>query len=448
MSKQKVLIVEPNRDDSESIRSVFDEFSAETVPVFSGRSALDTLSSCHVSLVVINTRLRDFDGSDFLNIITSKTLSIPVIAISDSASVRESVNVMRMGAVDYWVKPLDKQYARETVKNYLQQNSYKDVVLESDHSRQLFEIARRVAKSDVSVLVTGESGSGKEVICRYLHAQSSRAAAPFVAVNCAAIPENMLESLLFGYEKGAFTGAYQSHAGKFEQAQGGTILLDEISEIPTALQAKLLRVIQEKEVERICGNKPIALNVRVLATTNRNLKEEVSNGNFREDLYYRLNVFPLHLRPLRARTEDIIPLAKALINKHASFSAAKPQLSAAAELSLLGYKWPGNIRELENVIQRALVLAGGESITESALMFDAAEQPQPALVENGSSGLLEDAVKNSEQDKILEVMEQVNGSRKKAAAILGISDRTLRYKLAKLRDEGCEIPSSYNAKCA
>src|SRR5690348_9672506 len=223
-------------------------------------------------------------------------------------------------------------------------------------SRLIMDLARRVAGTDCSVLIVGESGTGKEVLARLIHRASPRAGKPFVAINCAAIPENMLEAMLFGYEKGSFTGAHAAHAGKFEQAQGGTLLLDEITEMPLALQAKLLRVLQEREVERLGGRTRVSLDVRVIATTNRRLREAVAAGRFREDLYYRLNVFPLAIAPLRQRRDDVLPLAMQLLTSRCRPGEPIPALSAEAAHPLLTYGWPGNVRELDNLLQRALIL--------------------------------------------------------------------------------------------
>src|ERR1700756_228440 len=242
------------------------------------------------------------------------------------------------------------------------------------NSIRLIELARRVAASDCTVLIVGESGTGKEVLARFIHRCSPRNREPFIAVNCAAIPENMLEAMLFGYERGAFTGAHAAHPGKFEQAQGGTLLLDEITEMPLGLQAKLLRVLQEREVERLGGRTPIPLDVRVLATTNRRLREEVAAGRFREDLYYRLNVFPLAIAPLRSRRDDILPLAMQLLSARARPGEQIPALSAEAAHLLLTYQWPGNVRELDNLLQRALILVNGPVILPAHIQFELANE--------------------------------------------------------------------------
>lgn len=349
-------------------------------------------------------------------------------------------------------------------------------------SRRLMELARRVARSECTVLIAGESGTGKEVLARYIHRHSERAALPFIAINCAAIPENMLEAMLFGWERGAFTGAHSTHPGKFEQAQGGTLLLDEISEIPMSLQAKLLRVLQEHEVERLGAKQPIALNVRVIAATNRHLRADVIAGRFREDLYYRLNVFPLTPLPLRARREDVLPLAMRSLAAHCKPGTRIPALLPDAAQLLLTYEWPGNVRELENVMQRALVLCEGDLIRAAHIVFEApgseardadasatpTEMPAKdpgaiaphAATEPGAraaafvaltgslvlaesvalaeSMVLAESLALAERQVILKAL-RAHASRERAAAQLGISARTLRYKLARLRAAGVDL---------
>ncbi len=319
-------------------------------------------------------------------------------------------------------------------------DSLEPVAVDSS-SRLVLELARRVAATDCTVLIVGESGTGKEVLARLIHRASPRAAKSFVAVNCAAIPENMLEAMLFGYEKGSFTGAHASHAGKFEQAQGGTLLLDEITEMPLALQAKLLRVLQEREVERIGGTEALALDVRVLATTNRNLRAEVAAGRFREDLYYRLNVFPLALAPLRDRRDDILPLATHLLQQRARPGTRIPALSADVAHLLLTYPWPGNVRELDNLLQRALVLNDGSVIEAGHILFE--KQPSSAdLGAKSESPMLQRTRERAERDLILEALRAAHGSRREVAEKLGISPRTLRYKLARIRSAGIDVPAA------
>jgi len=274
-----------------------------------------------------------------------------------------------------------------------------------------------------------------------------RKCGPFVAINCAAIPENMLEAVLFGYEKGAFTGAYQARAGKFEQAQGGTLLLDEISEMDMGLQAKLLRVLQEREVERLGGRDVVNLDVRVIATSNRIMREEVAAGRFREDLFYRLNVFPLHLAPLRERPSDILPIAQRLIERHCPANMPVPNLCPNAEQALLAHAWPGNVRELENVLQRAIIMMSGDCIEAADLHFEltgpgvgTSSSAPLAVISPVANDRLDADLRSREQELILEALAAGNGSRKSAAERLGISPRTLRYKLARMREDGIAVP--------
>lgn len=316
-----------------------------------------------------------------------------------------------------------------------------DPVVCAAASRRLIELARRVAASDCTVLINGESGTGKEVLAKFIHHNSPRAREPFVAVNCAAIPENMLEAMLFGYERGAFTGAHAAHPGKFEQAQNGTLLLDEVTEMPLSLQAKLLRVLQEREVERLGSRQSIALNVRVIATTNRQLRSEVTAGRFREDLYYRLNVFPLVVTPLRERRDDVLPLAMRLLTLRCKPGARIPALSADAAHLLLTYPWPGNVRELDNVMQRALILVNGSVIDPEHIQFEVIfNECAPSLPARLATGALSDSLENAERTLLLDALRDGAGSRREIAEKLGISPRTLRYKLARLREAGVDLP--------
>jgi two-component system response regulator FlrC len=329
-----------------------------------------------------------------------------------------------------------------------------DLIATAEVSRRLTDLARRVAASDCTVLIAGESGTGKEVLARFIHRNSPRADRAFVAVNCAAIPENMLEAILFGYERGAFTGAHAAHPGKFEQAQGGTLLLDEVTEMPLGLQAKLLRVLQEREVERLGGRTPVSLDVRVLATTNRNLRGEVAAGRFREDLYYRLNVFPLTTAPLRERRDDVLPLAMHVLNARCRPGERIPALSAEAAHILLTHSWPGNVRELDNVMQRAVILANGPVIKAENIQIEEgcrlwavgcsqSEEPDAdptlATAYSPQPTALSDSLSAAERDLILDALRSDHGNRQAMAKRLGISPRTLRYKLAKLREAGVEV---------
>jgi two-component system, response regulator FlrC len=320
----------------------------------------------------------------------------------------------------------------------------REPVVVDNATRALYALATRVATTDCTVLLSGESGTGKEVLAKFIHERSPRGRQPFVAINCAAIPENMLEAMLFGYERGAFTGAHAAHAGKFEQAQGGTLLLDEITEMPLSLQAKLLRVLQEREVERLGSRSMVSLDVRVIATTNRDLRAEVTAGNFREDLFYRLCVFPMSIPALRERRDDVLPLAMRLLEVRTQPGHRIPALSADAAQMLLSYSWPGNIRELDNLLQRALILASGAVIDAVHIRFEGLrESVMPrmpaALVEMGRA--LRGSLRATEGRILLDALR--NGqSRREVAEQLGISPRTLRYKLAQLRSAGVDVPAA------
>jgi two-component system response regulator FlrC len=380
------------------------------------------------------------DGDELLTQVRNRYPSIPFLMMTAHASIERAVSAIRDGAVDYLQKPFEaaalvSAVERMTIGSKLDSGM---MIAEDPATKSILDVARRVAPSDASIMISGESGTGKEVLAKTIHEFSNRADGPFVALNCAAIPENMLEAILFGYEKGAFTGAQVAREGKFEQANGGTLLLDEISEMALELQSKLLRVLQEQEVERLGGKSVIPLNVRVLATTNRKLTEEVASGRFREDLYFRLNVFPMELPPLRARREDIIPLSHRFIKAYAAERAL--DLSTSAEGKLMSHGWRGNIRELGNCIHRACILASGSTITPSDLVFD-----ELTTSSSSSDQPAGDDLKGNERDLILAALRDSNGNRKLASERLGISGRTLRYKLAKYKEDGITIPETVAA---
>ncbi|MDO9191122.1 MAG: sigma-54 dependent transcriptional regulator, partial [Sulfurimicrobium sp.] len=384
--------------------------------------------------------MQPMDGYTLLLEIKQAYPHVPVLLMTAYGMIDKAVEAMRAGACHYLTKPFEPDILLAEVVRYMlpaPADGAVEMIAEDVRSRELFALAQRVAATVATVMITGESGTGKEVVARFIHRFSPHADGPFVAINCAAIPENLLEATLFGYEKGAFTGAQQSQSGKFEQAQGGTLLLDEVSEMPLALQAKLLRVLQEREVERVGGRKAIPLDVRVLATSNRDLAAEVKRGRFREDLYYRLNVFPLEMPALRERLADIVPLARQFISRFsAGFGRAGISLSEGAARQLTQYGWPGNIRELENVIQRALILAPGDLIEAEHLHLPQPErkEPPPSGIELVTEPPLD--MKSLERAHIMEALAAVKGSRKLAAQRLGMSERTLRYKLQQYREEG------------
>jgi len=443
MSHETVLVVEDDPTLREALCDTLELGGFQVEQAGDGGAALACLKRTKVGMVISDVQMRPMDGHTLLARVKERFPHIPVLLMTAYGNVEKAVMAMRDGATDYLSKPFDPELLLQKVAQAIVSPavSSESVVAEDIKTKELLDLAARVAQCDATVMICGESGTGKEVFARIIHRHSSRRDAAFIAMNCAAIPENMLEAVLFGHEKGAFTSAYQSAPGKFEQAQGGTLLLDEISEMSLPLQAKLLRVLQEREVERVGGRKLIQLNVRVLATTNRNLREEVAAGRFREDLYYRLNVFPLTLPPLRERTRDILPLARFLLQRHATMhQAGTPVLSQAVEKLLLEHRWPGNVRELENVIQRALILSNGGNLTPGHLNFEVETESYSLDMDPGEQSSLNDNLRSREEQIILDALRDGNGSRKNAAEKLGISQRTLRYKIARLRDAGVAIP--------
>ncbi len=432
MTNPAVLIVE---DDANLRSALFDTLNNEEYPVLTadnGIAALDILETNSVGLVVSDWRMQPMDGIALLGEIRTHHPTLPAILMTAHGTIENAVDVMKAGASDYLVKPFAADDLKSVIAKYIkpQENTCGPIAVDPT-SIEILQIAKRVAATDVTVTLSGPSGCGKEVFARYIHDQSPRKAKPFLAINCAAIPESMLEAVLFGHEKGAFTGAVGAHAGKFEQAAGGSLLLDEISEMDLGLQAKLLRVIQEKEVERIGARKVIPLDVRILATTNRDLRQFVADGKFREDLYYRLSVFPLHIPALSERRADILPLARLMIDRYA---ASAVTLADCAEALLLNHDWPGNVRELENVVQRSLILLKGSELRAEDLVLEKTGEPG---IDN--SGLSE-GLKNREFQLIVDALRENDGKRGASADALGISPRSLRYKLARMREEGVAIP--------
>ena len=445
MSKTTILIVEDDAGLREALLDTLLLGNYNVVEADCAEQALLMLSSQAVDLVVSDIQMGDMSGLTLLKNIKAKYPNMPVLLMTAYATIDDAVQAMRDGATDYLSKPFAPEVLLNLVGRYApaQKIISRTPIVADPSSLKLLELSRKVAKSDATVMVMGPSGSGKEVLSRYIHDQSPRNDAPFVAINCAAIPENMLEATLFGYEKGAFTGAIQACPGKFEQAQDGTLLLDEITEMDLALQAKLLRVLQEREVERLGGRKTVKLNVRVIATSNRDLRKAVDAGEFREDLYYRLNVFPIEWRPLCERPGDIVPLAEHLVQRHASSQGLGTiRLSAAARNKLSQYAWPGNVRELENVVQRALILCENKEIDATDLMIDEdMSAPLEAVQEHVEDSKLGSELRYQEHQIILDTLVSCNGKRKDVAEKLGISPRTLRYKLARMREDGIEVPA-------
>jgi len=445
-----VLVVEDDPSLREAIGDTLELAGRSHVAVDGGEAALKVLAEQAFSIVVSDVRMMPMDGITLLKEIRARLPHLPVVLMTAYAEVDKAVDAMRSGACDFLLKPFEPHALLAHINKYElpETGESAGVVAIDPASRELFTIAQRVAQTDATVLLTGESGVGKEVVARFIHRNSARRDGAFVAINCAAIPDSLLEATLFGYEKGAFTGAQQAQAGKFEQAQDGTLLLDEVTEMPMSLQAKLLRVLQEREVERVGGKKPVPLNIRIIATSNRDMAEAVAKGGFREDLYYRLNVFPVEIPALRQRREDIVPIARHFIVDHGGrVGRSGVSLSPAAEAALVAHDWPGNVRELDNVIQRALILSSGPIIGPEHLRLT----PKPvadtaaAAVSQSPAGQglglhdgekRADNMKDLEREHILHTLAEVGGSRKLAIERLGISERTLRYKLQQYRDEG------------
>jgi two-component system response regulator FlrC len=449
MSESRVLIVE---DDASLREALTDTLAAAGITADAAAdadAALLRLAAGSYGLVISDVHMPKTDGVDLLIAIKRRWLDMPVVLMTAYATVSRAVAAMREGAADYIVKPFEAAALIELTQRLLASRSAPDdLIAEDPESQRVLALAARIAQSDATVLLTGPSGTGKEVYARFIRSRSSRAQAPYVAINCAAIPDNMLEATLFGHERGAFTGALAAHAGKFEQAQGGTLLLDEISEMDLALQAKILRVLQEREVERVGGSKPIALDVRVIATSNRDLAEEVRLGRFRSDLYYRLNVMSLQLPALARRRGDILPLAERALR---ACGRGALRFSGDARAALLQHDWPGNVRELSNTVQRAALLCSGAEVDAVALGLDsvaaaagaalapAAGTPAPdARLPGGCA--LDDDLKARERQLIFDTLRATHGSRKLAAERLGISARTLRHKLQQIRAAGLPVP--------
>ena len=381
----------------------------------------------------------------------AERIAIPVVACGVEANAAAAVNAIRAGAKEYIPLPPDAELIAAVIAAVARDASeflFRDPAME-----RVVKMADQIAGSDASILITGESGTGKEVIAKYVHSRSKRANKPFISVNCAAIPEALLESELFGHEKGAFTGAVARRIGKFEEASGGTLLLDEISEMDIRLQAKLLRAIQERVIDRVGGGKPVPVDIRILATSNRNLSEAVREGNFREDLLFRLNVVNLKLPALRDRPGDIAALSEHFVAKYAKANGLPPrELSAEARAALLKAPWPGNVRELENTLHRAVLLSSGDVIGPEAIVLPDGMGLAEAAAGNSlsaqlaqtaqtmSAALVGRTVADVERDLILDTLDHTLGNRTHAANILGISIRTLRNKLNQYADEGTHVP--------
>jgi DNA-binding NtrC family response regulator len=445
-SSPRILIV----DDDPSQRSLLDSFLSsqgfETVPVPSGEKALEMLRLREINMMISDVRMPGISGLETLRLARQEHKLLPVLLVTAYADIRDAVGAMRDGAVNYLAKPIDLDellasvreatgLSKKTPLKFSQNITLpKHVVAGSPLMQSVFRDASLIAPSESRIIITGESGVGKEVLADVIHAWSPRAAGPLVKINCAAIPENLLESELFGHERGAFTGASAQRIGRFEQANGGTIFLDEVGEMSPQLQAKLLRVTQDGAFQRVGSNNEIQTNARILAATHRDLEIEVKGGRFREDLYYRLNVVELAIPPLRQRLEDILPLANLFL---AEFSQGRARLSISTSECLERYAWPGNVRELRNAMERAALLSRGELILPEHLPARVrAGVPEPSVPEVSAGGADLEAI---ERQAIFQALRQHGFNRTETAKALGISRRTLIYKLQHFREQGYEV---------
>jgi len=402
-------------------------------------AGLDVLRSGKaIELVMIDVKL---DVYKFISSLEQERINVLVVACGVANDPSLAVKAIKAGAKEYIPLPPDPEMIGAVLAAATRENHA--LIYGDKKTEAVLKLAKQVAPSEANILLTGQSGTGKEVFSRFIHDNSKRANKKFVAVNCAAIPETLLESELFGYEKGAFTGAVARRIGKFEEASGGTLLLDEISETDVKIQAKLLRAIQEKEIDRIGGKAPIKVDTRIIATSNRNLDECVKNGTFRQDLYYRLNVVNINIPPLKDRPDDIIVLAKHFAKKYSELNDIPlKEMTPAAEQKLLNYLWPGNVRELENTVHRAVLLSSGDKIDEDAILLDDIDAViNPAAgTEMSGAEFVGSTVASMERNLIIDTLKHTMGNRTTAANILGISIRTLRNKLKQYQDEGFEVP--------
>ena len=449
---KKILIV----DDEAKMRRVLElQLTGAGYEVTKAASAEDGLkaldppaSGADFALALTDLRLPGMDGVEFLRQVHGRFPSLPVIVMTAFGTVETAVEAMKSGASDYLLKPFALDDLMITIDKVLELHALRDenvklraqlerrydfehIIGHSGKMQEVFDAARRVAPTRATVLLGGESGTGKGLLARAIHHHSPRRNAPFTKISCSTIPENLMESELFGYEKGAFTGATQSHQGKFEQADGGTVFLDEIGDVPPAVQVKLLRVLQEREFERLGGSKTIHVDVRIIAATNQDLRAALEQGTFREDLYYRLNVVPISLPPLRERKEDIPYLLDHILTKFAGDAGNRMQLiSQAAMEKLMAYHWPGNVRELENIIERSMVLARSETVEADDIRLDHATRSSrseaAAFLPEGMT------LEQYEQELIREALRRTGDNKSQAARLLGMTRNALRYRLSQM----------------
>lgn len=446
-----ILLVEDDLELREALSVTLRLAQYEFVALESAELALSWLAQSTPQLIVTDFRLPGQSGLDLLKSVRHQLPETPVVMMTAYADTNLAVQALQAGAKDFLIKPFLPKQLLAVIQRQMGTSVATDrpprpeaaIVAADPASIAVVQRLQRVAKTDATVLLMGESGVGKDVFARELHQQSSRKDGAYVALNCAAIPENLLESTLFGYEKGAFTGAHKSQAGKFEQASQGTLFLDEIGEMPLELQAKLLRVLQDQKVERLGSNRSTSTDVRVIAATNRDLLSRVREGQFREDLYFRLAVFPTHIPALRERPLDILPLAEHFLAKYGeTMGRPRARLASGSADALLRYPWPGNIRELENAVQRALLLTDSDDIHPFSfeLQLDPVKNgPNLAYTSEHVPATVDQDIESVERQHILKVLQQVQGNRKAAVEILGLSERALRYKLKAYKDAGFQV---------
>ncbi|HWY22748.1 MAG TPA: sigma-54 dependent transcriptional regulator [Candidatus Acidoferrum sp.] len=449
-----ILIVEDEAKMRRLLELNLGEDGFKTLSAGDAESGLKLLRENTVDLIVTDLKLPGMNGLEFLHTIKRQNAALPVVVMTAFGSVETAVDAMKAGASDYVLKPFSLSEMRMVIRKELDVHNLREenrslrealgkryahpnVVARSVKMQEVLATVDRVARTNSTVLLGGESGVGKDLIARAIHEKSRRAAGPFIKINSTAIPESLLESELFGYEKGAFTGANASKPGKFELADKGTLFLDEIGDVPPAIQVKLLRVLQEREFERLGGTRTVKVDVRLIAATNRDLREALEQGTFREDLYYRLNVVPIDIAPLRQRKEDIRDLVNLFISRFAGDSG-KPVESITPEAMqiLVNYHWPGNVRELQNIIERACALAKGTVLKVEDIHLDV----RPSKITNGASGFLPEGMtlEHWEDEMIQEALRRANGNKSQAARLLGLSRNALRYRLSKIgiADEG------------
>ena len=466
MSIQRVLVADDDSLSREFLSEACRSFGLQVESVSSGEQAIDRLRRSGIDLVITDMRMPGISGIELVRTMGKDFPEVPVVLVTAHGTVETAVQAMQLGAADFVVKPCSPQTLELAVKRIdrtrrlERENEYlrteaglgtpNNVIAQSRSMQELLRTAERVAGSKGTVLITGESGTGKERVAQHLHEKSPRRNGPFIRVNCAALSEQLLESELFGHERGAFTGAHRRKEGRFELADGGTLMLDEIGEISPAVQAKLLRVLEEEEFERVGGTTTLKVDVRVIATTNRDLPEEVAKGRFREDLYYRLHVLPLHIDPLRERPEDIVPLARHFVEVYSKAGGIPtPTFNTEAEKRLLEWHWPGNVRELENAIHRAVVLVEGATIEPDHLNFQLMPRPNvrpkfTLVTDKGdylgaisaSSPLANRTIADLEREAILCTLEATRGNKTEAARRLGVTARTLSNKMKLWRQLG------------